>query len=140
MTGKLQVVGLGGGKFAAHAPQFQSTTGDGEGGMDSNERLAKLESRIDTALPTLATKADIADVKAGVSAATADVVKWVAGSAIGIVVMLVSIFAFMLNRAVPVPAPTPQSPINIYTQQPIAQPPTPPAPQSPPDSKRGLKP
>ncbi len=89
---------------------------------DMEERLIKLETRIETILPTLATKGAVSEAKA-------DIIKWLAGAALAIVAIIISVMAFMLNRAVPVQASTQQPPIIIYPQS------TPSAPQSPPSSR-----
>lgn len=97
-------------------------------------RLTKLETRLDTILPTLATKGDVSEAKA-------DIIKWLAGAAFAITAIIVSVLAFMLNRAVPPQSTAQSAPIVIYPQQmPYAQQPSQPAAQSPQDSKRGLKP
>jgi hypothetical protein len=94
----------------------------GEG--DAIERLAKLETRIDAVFPMLATKGDVSEAKS-------DIIKWLAGIAFAIVAIIISVLAFMLNRAVPLQPPTQPAPIIIYPQQA-----NPPALQSPPASKR----
>jgi hypothetical protein len=82
-------------------------------------RLTALETKIETILPTLATKADVADAKS-------NIVQWVAGTGFAIVAIIVSVMAFMLNRALPpqsaaAPA-TPPIVINVPAQQPAAAP------------------
>ena len=92
------------------------------GGDDGNLRLAKLETKVETIIPTLATKGDVAEAKAGI-------IMWLAGVVIAATAIIISVLAFMLNRAVP-----PQSssaPIVIYPQQL-----NPPISQSPPATKR----
>jgi hypothetical protein len=66
-------------------------------------RLTKVETRLETLIPLLATKADVFEAKA-------DIVKWVAGTALGSVAIVVSVMAFMLNRIAPLPnaQPMPQ--------------------------------
>ena len=92
-------------------------------GFDYGERLAKLEARLDTMLPALATKGDVAEAKASI-------VMWLGAIVLASTAIVVSVFAFMLNRAVPVQAPAQQAPIIIYPQT------NSPAPQFPPNSKR----
>jgi hypothetical protein len=86
-------------------------------------KLDKLETKMETILPTLATKGDVSEAKASI-------VMWAAGVAAASTAIIVSVLAFMLNRAVPPQAPTQQAPIVVYPQNP-------PAPQSPPATKRG---
>jgi len=93
-------------------------------------RLTKLETRIDTILPTLATKGDVSEAKA-------DIIKWLAGAAFAITAIIVSVLAFMLNRAVPPQSTTQSAPIVVYPQQmPYVQQPSPTSSQPPQDSKR----
>lgn len=99
---------------------------DGGDGMDT--RVTKLETRIDTILPTLATKGDVSEAKA-------DIIKWGSGIAFAMTAIIIAVLGFLINRISPPQAPQQQqSPIIIYPQQ---QPPTQPAPQSPPATKRG---
>ena len=106
----------------------------GGGGMDSIERLTKLETKLETLLLLLATKGDI-------EAAKSSIVMWLAGVIAASTAILIAVLAFMLNRALPIQNNPQQQPLIIYPQQsPAVQQPSLPAPQSPPDSKRGLKP
>lgn len=107
-----------------------ASTGAGSGdGGNVETRLTKLETRLDTILPTLATKGDVSEAKA-------DIIKWLAGASFAITAIIVAVLAFMLNRAVPMqPASQAASPIIIYPQAHPA--PTLPAQQSPPATKRG---
>ena len=101
---------------------FPTSRGSPPGGDDGNLRLAKLETKVETIIPTLATKGDVAEAKAGI-------IMWLAGVVIAATAIIISVLAFMLNRAVP-----PQSssaPIVIYPQQL-----NPPISQSPPATKR----
>jgi hypothetical protein len=89
------------------------------GGADS-------ETRMDTVLPTLATKADVAEAKA-------TIVMWLAGVIAAATAIIITVLAFMLNRAVPPQATTQAAPpIIIYPQQQSNSQ----EPQSPPASKR----
>lgn len=66
--------------------------------------MTALEARFDTILPTLATKADVANVEG-------ELIRWVAGVGIVTVTVLVSIMGFLFSRlevgvkSVPQPAP-----------------------------------
>ena len=93
----------------------------GGDGMDT--RVTRLEARLDTILPNLATKGDVAEAKA-------DIIKWLAGIAFAIVAIIISVLAFMLNRAVPVQSVSQPAPVIVYPQPaPIPQQPT--APKKP---------
>lgn len=91
-------------------------------------RVATLEAII----PTLATKADVADLRSEVHKGFADVVKWVVGTGIVGIALALTIMTFVLNNAVPknvqpVVAPAPiviQVPAPVpYQQVPAPSPP-----------------
>ena len=99
-----------------------------------DERVIKLEAKLDTMLPTLATKGDVSEAKA-------DIIKWLAGIAFAIVAIIISVLAFMLNRVAPPQSTQQTAPIIIYPQQaPAAQQTSPSVLQSPLDSKTIVKP
>jgi hypothetical protein len=96
-------------------------------------RLTKLETRLDTILPTLATKGDVSEAKSHIT-------MWLSGVILAATAIIITVLAFMLNRAVPIQPSAQSAPIIIYPQQaPAPQQASPPASQSPQDSKRGLK-
>jgi hypothetical protein len=95
----------------------------GGNGMDS-DRLTKLETKIETILPTLATKADIADAKY-------DIVKWLSAIILAVAAIGISVLLFALNRVASSQAAIQAAPIIVYPQS------SPPASQSPQASKRG---
>ena len=90
-------------------------------------RLTALETRIDTILPTLATKADIGEVKADIGAAIGDakaaiaetksaIITWMTASLFALTAIFLSSLFFVANRLTPVvgagqtaavPAPAP---------------------------------
>ena len=74
-----------------------------DGGMDT--RLTALETRLDTVLPTLATKADLQKVEG-------DVIKWVAGIGIASVASIISVIGFLASR-IDIPKQSQQAPIVI---------------------------
>lgn len=87
------------------------------------ERVAKLEAII----PTLATKADLLEVKGDLSReientrtqiveAKSSIIQWVVGTAVGISVAAITIITFVLNNAIPrqaAPPPTTAQPTII---------------------------
>lgn len=93
-----------------------------DGGMDA--RIAKLEA----AIPTLATKEGLADLRADFHKGVNDLIKWVVGTAFVGIALFITIMTFVLNNAVPkaVPAPA-QAPAPIVIQVPAAPAPAPPA-------------
>lgn len=103
--------------------------GGNNGGMDS--RLTALETRFDTVLPTLATKSDIAEVKAQIVGTESKTIRWVAGIGVATVTALISILSFMFARleVKPAPAVPPQAPIIIQLPAQSTLPPA--APTSP---------
>ncbi len=82
--------------------------------MEIEARVAKLEA----VLPTLATKADLADTKTLVIESKADVIKWLAGLLFAATALILSVMALLLNRATQAP---PAQPAPIVIQLP-AQP------------------
>ena len=85
--------------------------------MDT-DRLTKLETKIETILPTLATKADISDAKY-------DIVKWLSAIILAVAAIGISVLLFALNRVSPVQPQSQAAPIIIY-----------PNPQAPQGQKR----
>ena len=83
------------------------------GGMEA--RLTKLETRLDTILPTLATKADISDTKVAIAESKADIIKWLSGGVLATIAIIVSVMAFMLNRVAPPLSAQQPAPIIIQT-------------------------
>lgn len=115
--------------------QFTPTPPGGGDGMDTENRLTKLETKLDTLLPMLATKSDIEATNGKIEAAKSSTVMWIAGIGFAIVATLTSVIFFVGRSNAPT---SQQAPIIIYPQQsPAAQQSNLPAPQSPPNSKRG---
>ena len=109
----------------AYLPGVQPPTSSGGGnGGDMEARLAKLETRLDTQLPNLATKADIADVKS-------DIFKWGSTFGIALAAIIVTVLAVIINRnqtpapITPAPIITAPAPIVIYPNLPAASEPNP---------------
>lgn len=92
------------------------------------ERLAALEARFDTVLPTLATRADIESVKSEIHKSSGETHKWMLGTVIGLFLGFGGLFLAMSNALKPTPSQPPSVPTIIYTQ------PAPIAPAAPPSA------
>jgi hypothetical protein len=81
----------------ATLPPIDRPPGGGDdGGME--HRITALETRLDTILPTLATKADMADLRTEVHKGFADNLKWTVGAMLGLAVLSLSIMTFVVNQ------------------------------------------
>lgn len=76
---------------------------------DMEARVAKLEAIIST----LATKADVADLRSEMHKGFAEVVKWVVGTGIVGIALALTIMTFVLNNAIPKIPAAAQAPIVI---------------------------
>jgi hypothetical protein len=96
---------------------------------DMEPRIAALEARLDTLVPTLATKGDLAELKTEMHKGFADMIKWIVGSALAGIAVFITVMTFVLNNAVPKTPTAPQmaTPPPIIINVPGAQP----APVSP---------
>lgn len=88
------------GNFPRTPPVDRAGGGGDDGGM-STERLAALEARFDTVLPTLATKVDIAELKAEVHKGSSEQIRWIIGTAVAGLAVFITVMTFVLNNAVP---------------------------------------
>ena len=97
---------------------------------DYDLRLAVLETRIDTILPTLATKADLGEVTAAIGAAIGDmraaigdtkvaiadtksaIITWLTASLLGVVAIFLSALFFVAGRIAPVGMPSASFPVS----------------------------
>lgn len=68
-------------------------------------RVTALETRLDTILPTLATKSDLAELKADMHKNSADIIKWVVGTGFAGFAAFIVVITFVLNNAIPKAAP-----------------------------------
>lgn len=96
--------------------QGPPVAGDGEppDNVQMEHRITALETRLDTLLPTLATKADLAH-------GFADMVKWIIGTGFAGLAAFVTIMTFVLNNATPKAPAAPQpAPIVITIPVPAA--------------------
>jgi hypothetical protein len=81
----------------------------------SDDRLSGIEHRvthIEAILPTLATKADLHELRGEMHDMKAETIKWIVGTAIGLGVAGITVMTFVLNNAIPKTA-LPQPPIII---------------------------
>jgi hypothetical protein len=76
-------------------------------------QVTALETRLDTILPTLATKSDVADLRAEMHEGCSGMVKWIVGPAIGLGVAGITVVTFVLNNATPKQPPSQPAPIII---------------------------
>lgn len=60
-------------------------------------RVTALETRLDTILPTLATKTDMADVRTEMHKGFSEMVRWIVGTAIAGIAIMLSILTFYSN-------------------------------------------
>jgi len=90
---------------AVAAQQTRSDSLDQGGGGPHDptmeHRLTALETRIDTILPTLATKADVSDAKSSI-------VMWLSGTVFAAAAITIAVLLFALNRIGPSIGPTSQ--------------------------------
>ncbi len=64
-------------------------------------RVTALETRLETILPTLATKGDLSALGTDMHKGFADMVKWIVVTAFAGLAAMVTIMTFVLNNAVP---------------------------------------
>lgn len=76
-------------------------------------RVTALETRLDTILPTLATKVDLAELRTEMHKGFAEMVKWIVGVAIAGVAIMLSVLTFYVNTAQRSPASAQVQPIVI---------------------------
>lgn len=95
-------------------PQVDPPGGGGDNGR-MEARMTAVESsivRIDATLDfmraNVATKTDIADVRAEMHKGYSDMVKWVVGTAFAGLAAFITVMTFVLNNAMPKPAPVAQ--------------------------------
>ncbi len=89
-------------------------------------KLSALEARFDAVLPTLATKADIGDVRTDIQKGIGETHRWMLGTVIGLFLGFGGLFLAMSNALKPSTTPT-QAPI-IINVPPAAAAPAQPAP------------
>lgn len=90
-----------------------------------DDKLTKIDARvthIEAILPTLATKADVQELRAEMHDMRADLIKWIVGTAIGLGVAGITVMTFVLNNAIPKQPQAQPAPIiiNVPGQAPTA--------------------
>lgn len=95
---------------------------------DAQERLVKIESRLDQT----ATKTDVSALQVEMHKGFSDMIKWVVGTAIVLGGTAITVMTFVLNNAMPKAAPTAPA---IYYVQPASVAPPPTAPPTAPPPK-----
>ncbi len=66
--------------------------------VEIEHRLTALETRLDVILPTVATKGDIAEVKAAIAQAKSSLLVWGITTAVAVVAILVSLMLFLAQQ------------------------------------------
>lgn len=115
----------------------------GGGGGDNGDMEARLTAvegsivridqniaRIDAMLPTLATKAELAELRSDMHKGFADQTKWIIGTGFAGIAVFITVMTFVLNNATPKATP-PQAQAPIIINVPAA-----PAPQPAPAASR----
>ncbi len=87
-------------------PVFQRKNGEPPHNGDMEARLVRIETQLENIEGTMSTKAEMHDM-------TAQMIKWVVGTAIGLGVAGITVMTFVLNNASPKTPPAPQQPIVI---------------------------
>jgi hypothetical protein len=86
-----------------------------ESAVETRDRLARIESRLDGIDERMATKADLAEL-------SERMIKWIAGTAIAMSAAAITVMTFVLNNAVPKAQSPPPAPIIITIPVPSAAP------------------
>lgn len=107
---------------SAPPPQTFDTGGGGGNNGDMRDRLTALETRFDSVLPTLATKADIEDLRTGIHKVDATIKTWMLGTVLTIIgTMLAAIFGvaqIFKNSSTPTVQTSAPSPVIIQVPTP----------------------
>lgn len=87
--------------------------------IDTRDRLARIETKLDAFPSIFATKADLQEMGS-------NLIKWMVGTAAGLGVAAITVMTFVLNNAAP-KAPSVQAPPNIIINVPASAAPAAPA-------------
>jgi len=87
------------------------------GGGGEPPHDAELHARVARLEATVATKADIADLRSELHKAVSDLIKWIVGTLFVAVALCVTLMTFVLNNATPKAAPV-SAPAPIIIQMP----------------------
>ena len=105
--------------------------------VETEHRLTALETRLDVILPTLATKADIAEVKAAIAEAKSSLLVWGITTAVAVVAILVSVMLFLAQQLQLTPSDSDSESQHIVSQLPTVSAPTlTSSPTAPPEVKK----
>jgi len=85
-------------------------------------RIAALEARLDTLIPTLATKADVGEIRADLHKMDASIVRWTIATVIGLFLGFAGLFFVVVKTMKPTAPPAASAPIIIQVPQPAALP------------------
>ncbi len=96
-----------------HAKQVAGGGEPPDNELSTEHRMTALETRLDTILPTLATKADIAGVRAAIHQAVGETHKWMIATVIGLFLGFGGLFLAMSNALKPNPMMMQPQPIII---------------------------
>jgi hypothetical protein len=90
------------------APQSTGAESGTAKRLNMDSRLTRLEARLDSLLPTLATRSDVAESKSAI-------IIWLSGAIIAATAIIITTFGLMLSRAMPVTqSAQPYGPVIVY--------------------------
>lgn len=95
--------------------EFSKTTSEKLAGI--GERLVRIETKLENISGSMATKAEMHDM-------TAQMVKWIVGTAVGLAAAGITVMTFVLNNATPKAQTAQQAPIIITVPSPAPVVPT----------------
>ena len=84
--------------------------------VDREHRLTALETRLDVMLPTLATKVDIAELKATLAETKSSLLIWGLTTAVAVVAILVSLMLFLARELEIAPADDSAAQPTVHTE------------------------
>ena len=91
--------------------QIPGTGGVPPQDVETEHRLTALETRLDAILPMLATKVDIAEVKAVIAESKSSLLIWGITTAVAIVAILVSLLLFLAQELQAAPSDSGSQPV-----------------------------
>lgn len=97
--------------------QIPGIGGGTEPDIGTEHRLTALETRLDVILPTLATKADIAEVKTAIAESKSSLLIWGITTAVAVVAILVSLMLFLAQQLEATPSNSNESGLQSMVSQ-----------------------